>query len=221
MVRRQRALPLTLPGLPEPMLQRRPGAPLRRSGSKRQPSPAPKPWECVVLGVDTARRSGWSVWARGVLIARGEVDTLDEAALRAVISRVLAGAAELGLPAVLVLERAYGGNVHVVSALGAAAERWLKPWRELAIGHRGRVVREQPSGWRAAVLPDWYPAMPREDCRKAERAFALAITGADDIGPDEAPAVCIGYWGSRAGKVGRLLSKTAQRASLAAWGGGA
>jgi hypothetical protein len=217
--RRPRAIALELPGLPTPAF--RPSTRLRRSKSKRRPSPAPLPWECVALGVDTARRSGWSVWARGHLIARGELDTLDEAALREVISRVLAGAAELGLPAVLVLEKPWGGAADLVAALGAAAERWLKPWRELAVGHRGRVVRVQPTTWRSAVLPDWYPQMPREECRAEEQRFALALSGATDIGGDEAPAVCIGYWGSRAGEVGRLLSKTTQRASLAAWGGGA
>lgn len=216
MRRRARPVALELPGLESPAFK--PGVPLRKPSSSKRPTPAPLPWECVVLGVDTARRSGWSVWARGALIARGELDTLDEAALRAVISRVLAGAAELGLPAVIVLEKPYGGSADIVAALGAAAERWLKIWRELAVGHKGRVARVQPSRWRAAVLPEWYPQMPREQCRTEEQRVALAIAGAADIGGDEAPAVCIGYWGSRAGEVGRLLSKTTQRASLQAWG---
>jgi hypothetical protein len=171
-----------------------------------------------VLGVDTARQSGWAVWARGHLVARGEVDTLDAAAVRAVVASTVAGAAELELPAVLVLERPWGGNVHIVTALGAARERWQVAWRELAAGHLGRVLTVSPSTWRSAELGAYFASAKREECRDAERSMARGYTGAADVGGDEAPAICIGHWASRAGEVGKLLGKRAQRASLAAWG---
>jgi len=220
MRRRPRPVALELPGLPAPVFK--PGVRLRKSASKRRPSPAPLPWECVVLGVDTARRSGWSVFSRGHLVARGELDTLEAGAIEGVVQQAVDGAAALGLPLVLVLEKPWGGkNVGVVTALGAAIERWERVWRALAQGHLGRVVKVGVSTWRAAVLgPEWL-GVERELVRAHEQLVARALLGVDQVGGDEAPAVLIGYWAARAGEVGRRLSKTAQRASLAAWGGGA
>jgi len=174
-----------------------------------------------VLGVDTARHSGWSAWARGRLIERGEVDTLNAQAVREVVAQVVSGAAQLELPAVIVLEKPWGPRSDIVAALGQARERWLVQWRELAVGHRARVVLVMPSTWRAAVLGGSFAGAPRDEARAAEQAFARALLGVDSIGPDEAPAVAIGYWASRAGKVGEALSKTSQRASLQAWTKGA
>lgn len=217
-MRARRATPLSLPGL-EPAASPIPRG-LRRPAAGK-PSHAPRPWECVVLAVDTARVSGWSVLARGHLVARGELDTLSDGAIDAVVQRAVDGAAELQLPLVLVLEKPWGGNVHVVTALGAARERWQRAWRSLAIGHLGRVHTVSPSTWRAAVLgPEWARA-ERDDVRAEEQRAACALFALEQVGGDEAPALLIGFWASRAGEVGRRLSKTAQRASLAAWGGGA
>lgn len=182
-------------------------------------SPAPRPWEVVTLNIDTARVSGWSVWARGYLIASGELDTLVEAAIRDVVARALEGAAQLGLPACIVLEKPWGGSPNIVAALGAARERWLRVWRELAVGNLARVVLVQPGTWRAAVLTGWRPRMERDDCRALELAMGRALAGVAELGGDEAPAVCIGFWSSRAGEVGKTLGKRVHRQQLAALGG--
>lgn len=219
---RRRAQPQMLPGFAE-VESRRPwrGA-VHRSRTSKGPPPAPRPWEAYVIGVDTARRSGWSRWARGKVRASGELDTLDESAIAAVLTDGLREAAELGLPCVLVLEKAYGGSVAVVMALGAAAERWLAVWRKLAkpYGHVGKVERVAISTWRSAVLGPSSVGLERDEVRPVEQRVARAILqlplGAM-IGGDEAPGVCIGFWGTRAGEVGELLGKRSRKASLNAW----
>jgi hypothetical protein len=174
----------------------------------------------VILGVDTARVSGWSVWSAGKWIAHGELDTLNASALRSVVADALEVGQAHALPCVLVLEKPYGGNVNVVAALGATRERWLAPWRELATGNVGKVVLVSPSTWRAAVLGGAWASAPREQVRPVEQAMAAGLVGCKpgmQLGGDEAAGVCIGWWGTRAGEVGRLLGKRAKAASIAAW----
>jgi hypothetical protein len=106
-----------------------------------------------------------------------------------------------------------------VAGLGAARERWLRAWRELATGHVGKVVTVQPGTWRAAVLGPQSIGMERDQVREQEQLVARAFVGRD-VGPDEAPAILIGRWGAQAGELGKHLGKRAKAASLAAWTGG-
>ncbi len=186
----------------------------RRSGHAVE-KPAPLPWHCAVLAIDTAKRSGWAIYCKGKLQESGEVDTLDEATLSQITRNAVGYAAECGVPIVLALEAPWGGSVDVVAALGVARERWLRAWRQ-AEQSPARVVRVMPSTWRGAVLGRGWPGAAREEVRAKEVTVARAFVGRA-VGPDEAPAILIGRWASQAAVVGKAIGKRAAKASLRAW----
>lgn len=214
---------MSLPGMEQAITRRPWSGAVQTSKTRKGPPPAPRPWECVVLGVDTARVSGWSIWLRDKCERSGQLDTLrDPDLIWDVVRMAIRLASDHGVPCVLVLEKPYGGNVHVVAALGAAAERWLAAWRRVAldVGHVGKVVRVQPGTWRAAVIGKEAHGLERDQVRLVEQRIARGILHLPQgavIGEDEAPGVLIGCWGSRAGEVGQVLSKKAQKQSLKAW----
>lgn len=190
------------------------------SRARKGPPAVPRPWPCVVLAVDTARVSGWSIWVQGKYAQSGEFDTLNASEIERVVS---AGAllAEAGdVPYVLVLEKPWGGNVTVVAALGAARERWLSAWRKLAVGNVGKVVTVAVPTWRARVLGGNTIGMKRDQVRPIEQAAALGLKGArpgvsvGGVGPDEAPAVCIGKWATHAGELAKHMGKRIQRKAM-------
>jgi hypothetical protein len=203
--------------------------PLSRSTVRRKgnwETATPQPWECVILAVDTARVSGWSLTRDGKYVTSGEVDTSQFGAVLSVCSR-FCGKAESVVPAnaepignhsrpiVLVLESPWGGNVHVVAALGAARERWVDAWKRCDQSP-GRVVKVTPNVWRGPVIGGRYARCSREQIRAQEQLLAARIVGRP-CGPDEAPAVLIGQWASHARVVGTVIGKRAMRASVRAW----
>jgi hypothetical protein len=200
--------------------------PLSRAMSQRYrrvEAPAPRPWQCVILAVDTARQSGWASYVRGRLQRFGEVDTLDAGKLAVLASQAVTLGAEQELPVVLVLETPFGGSVGVVSALGQARERWLVAWHG-ARQSRGRVVLVLPGVWRGPVLGRHAVRLERELVRQLELQTASALVLEQQgkqwlsLGHDEAAAILIGRWAAHAGAVGRVIGKRAVRASLKAWG---
>jgi len=204
------------PDRPAVVLGRAPSR-TRSSRARRHTSPAPKPWACVVLGVDTAARSGWAIAVSGKRVDSGEVDTLNTPD----IERVVRWAIELGrvggLRVVLVLEAPWGGSVAVVAALGVARERWERAWRDAGQTVR-RVVRVNPSTWRAAVLGRQAIGLEREAVRALEQRVAAWLVGPGRVlGPDESAAVLIAAWGAQAGEVGRAIGKRGQRESMKQW----
>jgi hypothetical protein len=177
-------------------------------------TPAPKPWLCTVLAVDTASRSGWALSRDGALRDSGEVETLNEAALGLIVRNAVElseGTASL----VLVLETPWGGSAEIVSALGAARERWSRAWRAHGLTQR-RVVLVSPSTWRAAVLGGKWASARRELVRAHEQRVARALVGYD-VGADEAPAILIARWAAHTARVGRAIGPRGRRASLRAW----
>ncbi len=183
----------------------------------RRPSPAPKPWACVVLGVDTAARSGWAITLFGKRMDSGELDTLDTAKLEQVVRWAVDLGRAGGLRVVLCLEAPWGGSVAVVAALGVARERWERAWRDAGQTVR-RVVRVNPSTWRAAVLGRSSIGMPRAEVRALEQRVAGWLVGPGRVlGPDESAAVLIAAWGAQAGEVGRAIGKRGQRESMKQW----
>lgn len=197
-----------------------------RRRKKPKEAPAPRPWQCAILAVDTAANSGWSMSREGKLITYGEVDTRDELAMK----MVLADIADISLwgrgnvPAVLVLEAPYGGHKHpgmvsTLVALGMARERWERAWkaRGLPMSH---IVLVQPSTWRAAVLGR-VARMKKPELLKLEQSVACRLVGCaeGDLGGDEAAAVCIGAWATRADAVGQVIGERARKASEKAWEG--
>lgn len=219
-MKRSRATQIPLFDAPAPKRTAWRGSVRAAPKSKRE-SAAPKPWRAVVIGVDTARNSGWSIYACGVFSCSGELDTHHERSIRDVIEVGLTLAAMRMVPCILVLEKPWGGSVDVVAALGAAREAWCHAWRELAgpVGHTGKVLLVAPSTWRAPVLGGYYVRAPREQCRAAEMSMAMGLRNDPDrlLGSDEAAGICIGWYGTRAPGVGKLIGKRARAASLAAW----
>jgi len=191
------------------------GGRARRRAKRAQPAPSAVPWQCVVLAVDTAARSGWSVRVAGKQSSFGEADTLDARALDYIVSWALYQADSRGLPLVLVLEAPWGGPMPMLLALGAARERWLVAWR----AHRlppDQVVKVQPSTWRTAVLGREWASAPRAEVRRHEQLIAGAMVRKSGDGDgdkdgevrgDEAAAILIGRWAERAHAVGLALGK--------------
>lgn len=176
-----------------------------RARPRRPPSVLP--WRCVVLGVDTARRSGWAVRVLGRLRYSGEVDVRRSGDVREVIELGMRVAAETELPLVLVLEKPYGGKAFVLVALGVARQCWLGPWDELG-NRRARVVSVLPATWRARVLGRVHAVAKRDAVRAVELEAARRMVGPgmrDELGADEAAAILISQWATYAGEVGAVL----------------
>lgn len=220
--KRRRAAPqcmLALPGIDRPPRVLTPAARVttRRSGraTATTSTPVPRPWLAAVLAVDTAAWSGWAVRVCGQQREFGEADTLDAAALERIVRWAVRLAAIADVPLVLVLEAPWGGAAHIVAALGAARERWLRAWRD-AEQAGARVVLVKPGRWRGPVLGRRYVSAPREETRAREQLVAGGMVGCE-VGSDEAPAILIGYWASHAAEVGRVIGKRAAGASVRAW----
>jgi hypothetical protein len=208
-VKRRAAVALTLPGIDAgpksgPVSPAARALCVHRSKSRSRPVPAPKPWEAVIVTVDAARVSGWAIGVRGSVVESGE---------RAV---------ELGklhsLPVVIVLEFMWGGRVNATVGCAIACDRWRAAWR--AVGQaRTRMGRCQPKQWRGPVLGTCWAHAKREEVRPVEQSMARGIVGREDVGEDEAPAICMQHWAARAPLVGKLIGKRASDASLRAWTG--
>jgi hypothetical protein len=173
------------------------GAPARRQLDSWTPH------RCVVLAVDTAETSGWSIMIEGALVDCGEVNCLAEPER---VAKIVSGAqcwADLeSMPLVLVLEAPFAGNMQ---------GQYRGAWRMCAakVGCR-LVVQVQASQWRSRVLGLGFASAPRKLARKAEASRAhydvMRALGREP-GPDEAAAVCIGYWATYAIEVGKKLKR--------------
>lgn len=209
----------TLPGVD---VGRRLATPMSRATSKRRvkgPPASPTPWVAVVLGIDTATVSGWAINVCGKRVDSGEVHTHDTAGLDQVVQwAVNLGELADDIPVAMVLEQPWGGDVRIVTALGAASERWLRAWRDHGqAGHR--VIRVMPSSWRAAVFGRARHGLRRDAIRELEQETASQIARRP-VGSDEAPAILIARWGSHASKVGNSIGVKARRATLKQWSEG-
>lgn len=168
-----------------------------------------RPWAAVILSVDTATLSGWSIRTAGTQREIGEVDTVRESELQHIVRWAMRAARELGWPLVLVLERPWGGTHAVVESLGAARERWLKVWRDCG-QPKSRVVRVHVATWRAVMLGRHWLKAKREHVRAYEKCLAEGFLG-EELGHDESAAVLIGMWAERAAVVGQLIGARRRR----------
>lgn len=187
----------------------------RKRARKPRPPASVKPWRGVtILAVDTAARSGWAHYFEGQLIASGEVNIEDaDDVLRVCMGAVHAndGTGEPSPPCVLVLERPFGGsNSGTLMAVGAARHVWLQAWKR-ASGKASRIVRVYPATWRARLFGTTRGTVPMEMHRALGHKARLPAAGRGGpsvrVGPDEAAAICIGEWATRAGEVGAVLGK--------------
>lgn len=180
---------------------------------KPRPPPSPTPWPCVILAVDPANNSGWSIWANGRYVSSGECG-LVLADIRRVVAGALQFAEMASGPCVLVLERPFGqARGKAYGAQGAGRGEWRMVWRDCG-GVAKRVVHVWPATWRSQVLGKGMGNAKRDVARAAEKqaaiAFVTAVDPPDDwaCGDDEGAAVCIGRWAVNAGEVGAVLPKS-------------
>lgn len=224
MTRRRTAVALTLPGMdagpkPGPVSAVARALCVPRSKSRTRPVPAPKPWEAVIVTADAARVSGWAIGLRGKVLESGQHDTERYPHRTAYVCKRAAELAKAHeLPVVLVLEFMWGGRVTATVGCAVACDRWRAAWR--AAGQaRGRIGRVQPKQWRGPVLGTCWAHAKREEVRPVEQSMARGIVGREDVGEDEAPAICMQHWAARAPVVGKLIGKRAAQSSLRAWTG--
>lgn len=177
---------------------------------KSLPLPVFRAWRCVVLALDTASKTGWSVWSCGRLIAHGEFTLWSADGVRECIRVVdIARDAALaqGIPWVVMSERSWGGH------MGTGATEALGFWKFQLLNAQLPIVRigqVYPARWRARVLPKGMHSAKREAVRKEELKAARMIALRVDIGDDEAPAILIGKWATKSGEVGEMLPKNAR-----------
>lgn len=184
------------------------------SRSKTKPTASIRPWAAIILAVDTAANSGWAIYVRGVLVASGEA----KITARVDLERICAAAVQAlpGAPVVLVLEKPWNsGHASAIRGLGAARFAWVQAWAA-AGGQASKVVSVLPVTWRSRVLGVTRDTAQRERLFALERLRELhgdAGVPAGKPGPDEAAAIGIGAWASRAGEVGAKLPKKARAAA--------
>lgn len=175
------------------------------------------PHSCVVLAVDCAQSSGWSIWRSGEPEAHGHVDMLaSPEAGRTPCEHAVSLAHSCGMPAVLVFERPFRGTSQG-AWIGAWKQRWVA-----AGGVKSRMMGVWPSTWRSRVLGRGWGSARRETARAREQAFALELAsphahkfGRPELAqhPDVAPAICIAKWAMHAGEVlAKLPARKARRA---------
>ena len=166
-------------------------------------APMTAPWDCVILALDAAATTGWSIWSRGLLLGHGELkiwtaDGQPEAARITLRCREIAY--DHRVPWCVWAERSWGGR------MGKVEPSSVGYWRCCAMAEqlpRSRFGTVYPGTWRGATLPKGH-AKDREGVRAAEQARARELWG-DGIGEDEAPAMLIGLWATRAAETGALL----------------
>ena len=172
--------------------------------------PSFRPWAAVVLALDAGTCSGWSIWSLGKLASSGEFNIYTDAGLREVVRVVeqsKAYAAQLRVPWVAMIERAWGGRMGV--GLGCAAGFWMFAIRN-AQCPRSRIGSVLPNVWRARALPKGSTKLSRAAVRVVEVDTAQPFVHGRNVGDDEAPAILIGKWGTQAGEVGAMLPKNAR-----------
>lgn len=187
----------------------------RATNGKPQPPPPPSltPHRCVVLAVDTARKSGVAIYRDGRFEGACSMDIVSdpEAPGRWVRDAAAVGRA-LGLPVVLVPEKAYGGNTGTLGGLGAAYGVWRHEWLREGMSPKRIVPGVYPQVWRGPTLGTTRnPKSNPEYLHTLERGLASKIARASITDQDAAAAICIGYWASWAPKVLAQLPKVRGR----------
>lgn len=156
------------------------------------------PHPIVVLGVDTATVSGWAIRVRGRLIASGQIDTRQHGRVAEIVARAVAAGRKYDVRVWVVLERAWGGRLNTIVGLGMARGRWIDACRGMVPS--ARITSCMPNEWRAGLFGGRWSRVERNEIRAHEVQTAVAETKRDDIGDDEAAAICISAWAARAAK---------------------
>jgi hypothetical protein len=162
------------------------------------------PHACVVLGIDPGKVAGWALLAEGKRVASGIACSAEDRT--EVVARARAVAFQWGLPLVAVGERWTAGGWMSFASQAGLHVNW-GVWREALelAGHpKRRIVRVEPREWRASTVGH----------HKGTEAYKqAAVERARDVHhvrvqtADEAEAIAIAEWGSRAQRVLDVIPK--------------
>lgn len=162
--------------------------------------------QCILLTLDTANTTGWCIRACGAIIDHGEHKLYTDDGMqktKMVCYKLEQLEHTTGMSIVVVSERSWGG----VLGLGrtTAFGYWLHALRGIGIPMK-RIIEVYPSTWRAVALPHGMANAKRDVVRPVEMQTALSMVAPGaQIGSDEAPAICMGVWGEKAGEVANAL----------------
>lgn len=167
--------------------------------------PSLHPHACVVLAIDPGKASGWAVFVCGRCVASGVASGHDGRMLAVELADVEAARAKL--PLVVVAEKWSAGGWASHTAMIGLGASW-GDWRT-ALGIGGvpasRVVRVLPQTWRARVIGS--PRGARSDALKRMSMMRAAKEVGHVADDNEADAICIGIWATRAPEVGAVAAK--------------
>lgn len=184
-------------------------APARTAGASYSPLP------CVVLAIDPGTTSGWAVltpegrWQLGVLGPDAR-----HAARLLVVAIATDAVVVHGLPLVVVAER-WAMRWRPAGAPRESWGQWLSALDEAGVPRR-RIVRVNVGRWSARLLGGM--ALTTEQRQSRSVLVAKARFGLD-VTHDEAAALLMALWGSRAGEVARVLPKPKRQAADKSKGG--
>ncbi len=163
----------------------------------------------TVLAIDPAKVSGWAIFEHGRLIAHGVAESAEE---RAAVFTEHADRIDVVVREKFTQYNARGkrpgmarGNFDTYIGLGAAWGRWAE---QIEIVGLRRIVGVTAMVWRGAVLggmrqkrDDWKALA----VRSVEARFGVRVTD------DEAEAILIGFWATKAPEVWDAIPAREQR----------
>lgn len=161
-----------------------------------------KPIPHVILAVDAATASGWSIWLDGEIVAFGKASTRDPLSISSVCKHAVGLGQERGRKAVLVIEHSVfrGRSMRTAVGLGAKVGAWEIMWRQEG-GHANKTIRVSPNEWRKPTIGVTRGPL----IHKHEMAKATAVLGREPDTQDEAAAIVIGYWATYSSRVARKV----------------
>lgn len=179
----------------------------------RKPKPRPaasyEPHACVVLAIDPGETSGWAVLVRGALDPRRDAyrcgvlySTAFHTHRLAAISIARDASSHHGLPLIVVAEK-WAVRWRPAGAPRESWGQWLAALDEAGIPRR-RIVRVNVGKWSAKLLGSM--ALTTEQRQARSIAVAKARFGLD-VTHDEAAALLMAAWASRAGEVANVLPR--------------
>ena len=177
--------------------------------------PSIRPYAAIVIGVDPGAQGGASIWDCGHYVTSRVVTCSLDRVL--VLRRVhaLASSIPTGIPVVMVFETwtAHGKiNTDTLIGLGAEIGKWQERAEDFRVTCRHwqgpKSVKVKVNTWRKAVIGGTaYRNWPTDVWKRAAIQRATALTGTEPSTADEAEAILVGYWGTRAAEVGAVLPK--------------
>lgn len=166
-------------------------------------------WPVVLLCVDPGDHCGVSVFVSGVYVDSCHGDGYDSSFVDRCIDNALFFARQVHVPPVLVRERPprggapyKGRNYAGAASVVGCRKLWQRAWQR-AGAKRKLCVDVYPQSWRSQVLGITTGPM----LERAELMRGSHVAGKDIQSRDEAAAVLIGEWASRASAVGLLFKK--------------